>query len=78
MPCIPEKKVFWGLGNGGEGGGEGGEGGACPDTNLATHTSGAWWAPEALISKLPVIPAPVNLFCFPSQMGVSKVLKIMQ
>ena len=34
--------------------------------------------PEARLSKLPVITGPVRLFCFPFQMGVSKVLKIVQ
>ena len=29
-------------------------------------------------SKLPVITGPVKLFCFPFQMGVSKVLTIVQ
>ena len=34
--------------------------------------------PGARFSKLPVITGPVKLFCFPFQMGVSKVLKITQ
>ena len=34
--------------------------------------------PGALFSKLPVIAGPVKLFCFPFQMGVSKLLKIIQ
>ena len=33
---------------------------------------------EARFSKLPVITGPVKLFCFPFQMGVSKLLKIIQ
>ena len=32
--------------------------------------------PGARFSKLPVITGPVKLFCFPFQMGVSKLLKI--
>ena len=32
----------------------------------------------ARFSKLPVITGPVKLFCFPFQMGVSKLLKIIQ
>ena len=32
--------------------------------------------PGARFSKLPVITGPVKLFCFPFQIGVSKVLKI--
>ena len=35
-------------------------------------------APGARFSKLPVITGPVKLFCFPFQMGVSKLLKIIQ
>ena len=34
--------------------------------------------PGACFSKLPVIAGPVKLFCFPFQMGVSKLLKIIQ
>ena len=34
--------------------------------------------PGARFSKLPVISGPVKLFCFPFQMGVSKLLKIIQ
>ena len=34
--------------------------------------------PGARFSKLPVITGPVKLFCFPFQMGVSKLLKIIQ
>ena len=34
--------------------------------------------PGARFSKLPVTIGPVKLFCFPFQMGVSKVLKIIQ
>ena len=34
--------------------------------------------PEARFSKLPVITSPVKLFCLLSQMGVSKVLKMVQ
>ena len=37
-----------------------------------THTL----SPGARFSKLPVITGPVKLFCFPFQMGVSKLLKI--
>ena len=33
-------------------------------------------SPGARFSKLPVIIGPVNLFYFPFQVGVSKVLKI--
>ena len=32
----------------------------------------------ASFSKLPVITGPVKLFCFPFQMGVSKLLKIIE
>ena len=35
-------------------------------------------SPGARFSKLPVITGPVKLFCFPFQMGVSKLLKIIQ
>ena len=35
-------------------------------------------SPGARFSKLPVITGPVKLFCFPFQMGVSKVLTIVQ
>ena len=34
--------------------------------------------PGARFSKLPVITGPVKLFCFPFQMGVSKLLKSIQ
>ena len=34
--------------------------------------------PGVRFSKLPVITGPVKLFCFPFQMGVSKVLTIVQ
>ena len=34
--------------------------------------------PGARFSKLPVIIGPVKLFCFPFQMGVSKLLKIIK
>ena len=34
--------------------------------------------PGACFSKLPVIIGPVKLYCFPFQMGVSKLLKIIQ
>ena len=35
---------------------------------------GSHWSPGARFSKLPVITGPVKLFCFPLQIGVSKVL----
>ena len=34
--------------------------------------------PGARFSKLPVITGPVELFCFPFQVGVSKLLKVIQ
>ena len=34
--------------------------------------------PGARFSKRPVITEPVKLFCFPFQMGVSKLLKVIQ
>ena len=34
--------------------------------------------PGARFSKLPVITGPVKLFCFPFQIGVLKLLKVMQ
>ena len=34
--------------------------------------------PGACFSKLPVITGPVKLFCFTFQIGVSKVLNIIQ
>ena len=36
------------------------------------------YGPGARFSKLPVITGPVQLFCFPCQKGVSKLLKIIQ
>ena len=36
------------------------------------------YGPRARFSKLPVITAPVELFCFPLQMGVLKGLKIVE
>ena len=34
--------------------------------------------PGTRFSKLPVITGPVKLVCFPFQMGVSKILNIIQ
>ena len=45
------------------------------------HFHGNIWTynwPGARFSKLPVITGPVKQFCFPFQMGVLKVLKIIQ
>ena len=42
------------------------------DTGISANRAGARF------SKLPVITGPVKLFCFPFQMGVSKVLKVIQ
>ena len=48
--------------------------GCAYSTSLTTMQCG----PGARFSKLPVITGPVKLFCFPFQMGVSKLLKIIQ
>ena len=43
-----------------------------------TYGTGPDSNPGARFSKLPVITGPVKLFCFPFQMGVSKLLQIIQ
>ena len=53
---------------------EGGRSGGFTPSALASGASG----PGARFSKFPVITGPVKLFCFPFQIGVSKVLTIIQ
>ena len=48
------------------------------DYNAAPCVVTLYFTPGARFSKLPVITGPVKLFCFPFQMGVSKLLKIIQ
>ena len=48
------------------------------EIEIARRRNGRVDIPGARFSKLPVIIGPVKLFCFPFQMVVSKVLKIMQ
>ena len=50
-----------------------------PSSELTTtNRKHRYKSPGACFSKLPVITGPVKLFCFPFQMGVSKLLKIIQ
>ena len=46
------------------------------EIEIARRRNGRIDRPGARFSKLPVIIGPVKLFCFPFQVGVSKVLKI--
>ena len=45
---------------------------------LAAYNYSIEYKPGAHFLKLLVITGPVKLFCFPFQMGVSKVLNIIQ
>ena len=49
-----------------------------PDGLMVNELDSGASGPGARFSKLPVITGPVKLFCFPFQLGVSKVLKIIQ